>query len=132
MFDDYIGIPFQAGGKTREGCDCWRLLCLIYKEQLNIDLPDYADVTMEDNLSSLLKITKLMKQDKDQWQKVDVPNMYDMVLLRTGNMLYHAGMIIDRNKMIHVDRGIDSVIERFDSHMWKDRVEGFYRYKDLM
>ena len=39
---DYIGLPWQVGGLTRDGIACWGLARLVYAEQLGIAVPDYA------------------------------------------------------------------------------------------
>ncbi len=36
-----VGIPFIAGGRGWDGCDCWGLLLLAYREVLGIELPSY-------------------------------------------------------------------------------------------
>jgi cell wall-associated NlpC family hydrolase len=38
----YIGKPYKWGGRTLDGLDCYGLIKLIYKEQYNIILPDWA------------------------------------------------------------------------------------------
>lgn len=37
----YVGIPWKHLGRTSKGIDCYGLAQLIYKEELNIILPDY-------------------------------------------------------------------------------------------
>ena len=54
---------------------------------------------------------------------------YDIILLRTGNMIYHVGLVIDKKRMLHVMEGINSTIEEFTGIQWKQKVEGFYRWK---
>lgn len=39
----YIGILFVEHGRTREGCDCWGLLRLVYREEFGIELPGYDE-----------------------------------------------------------------------------------------
>ena len=128
-FNNYIGIPFLADGNDREGCDCWGLAVLIYKEQLNIDLPVFAGMFVDGSLASLIRVTKHIRKIKKTWLKVNEPAPYDIILLRTGNMIYHVGVVIDKKQMLHVMEGINSTIEEFIGLQWKQKVEGFYRWK---
>jgi len=127
--DDYIGIPFGKNGSTRESCDCWRLVVMVYKDKLNIDLPDFSGIFVDGSLASLRKVTKHIRETKKAWQKVDKPLPFDVILLRTGSMVYHCGVVIGRRTMLHVMDGINSTIEEFTSLQWKQKIEGFYRWK---
>jgi hypothetical protein len=40
----------------------------------------------------------------------------------------HGGIVLDSCRMLHIERGLDAVIERFYGMVWKDRIEGFYRF----
>ena len=126
--DSYIGIPFGKNGSTRESCDCWRLVVMVYKERLNVDLPDFAGIFVDGSLASLKKVTKHIRETKKTWQKVDKPSPFDVILLRTGSMVYHVGVVVDRKRMLHIDEGINSTIEEFTGIQWRNKVEGFYRY----
>ena len=126
--DDYIGIPFGKNGSTRESCDCWRLVVMVYKDKLNIDLPDFSGIFVDGSLASLRKVTKHIRETKKTWQKVDKPIPFDVILLRTGNMVYHVGVVAGRRSMLHIDDGINSVIEEFTTLQWENKIEGFYRY----
>ena len=37
----YIGAPWSARGRDRDGLDCWGLVRLVYRDRLFRDLPDY-------------------------------------------------------------------------------------------
>jgi cell wall-associated NlpC family hydrolase len=127
-FDEYIGIPFVSCGTSKEGCDCWRLICLVYRERLSINLPEFTQFDAPKTKAELIKVTRAFKENKVKWIKVNDPKPYDVILLRTGSMLYHSGLVIGRDRMIHIDRGINSTIEKYTSRIWKDKIEGFYRY----
>jgi len=125
---EYIGIPFLKDGKDKNGCDCWRLVVMAYRERLGIELPDFTGIYVDGSLASLKKVSRMIRDNKEMWKKVDKPQPYDVILLRTGSMVYHCGVVIDRKRMLHITEGINSTIEEFTSRMWKDKIEGFYRW----
>lgn len=101
---------------------------MVYRERLGIVLPDFAGIYVDGSLASLIKVSRMIRDNKQTWQKVDKPQPYDVILLRTGDMVYHVGLVIDHKRMLHVLEGIDSTIEEFTGIQWRDRIEGYYRY----
>jgi len=126
--DEYIGLKFQIDGRSREGVDCWGLVCVIYKEKLGIELPLIQGVFVDTTISCLVKVAKAMGEERLKWHKVDKPQLYDVVMLRTGEYSWHVGLFIGKHQMIHVMSGIDSAIEDLNGVQWKNRIEGYYRY----
>jgi len=130
---DYIGIPFVDNGRTKAGCDCWRLVGMVYRDHLNIELPEFPDVYIDRSsntalLKSLQRVADRMNEYKQRWKSVDKPQPYDVIILHTGELLYHCGLVVDRRNMLHTMENIDSAIEDFTGLMWKNKIEGFYRY----
>jgi cell wall-associated NlpC family hydrolase len=125
---NYIGIPFLKNGNDREGCDCWKLIVMVYREQLGIELPDYAEIFVDDSLASLRRVARTMKEERLKWRQVQTPIPYDVILLRVDGLVCHAGLVIDRRRMLHIMDGTDSTVEEFTGLQWKQRVEGFYRW----
>jgi len=125
---NYIGIPFLKNGNNRNGCDCWKLIVMVYREQLGIDLPDYAEIFVTDSLASLRRVARTMKEERLKWRQVQTPIPYDVILLRVNGLVCHAGLVIDRRRMLHIMDGTDSTVEEFTGLQWKQRVEGFYRW----
>lgn len=126
--DEYVGIPFLENGTNRNGLDCYRLVVLIYREKLGIELQDFVGVFVGDTLASMRKVARLMRSEKQKWQKVEKPQRYDVVLFRSGAMAYHVGIVVDHKRMLHISDGIDSTIDEYTGIEWRNRVEGFYRY----
>ncbi|MHB8109752.1 MAG: NlpC/P60 family protein [Syntrophorhabdaceae bacterium] len=126
--DKYIGIPFKCDGRDRTGADCWGLLTVIYKEQLNIDLPSWSGVFKDQSIGCLKQVARAMAVERERWVKVDKPEPFDVILLRTGAYVWHVGCVIDSTRMIHVMSGINSVIESFTGLQWKNRVQEFRHY----
>lgn len=126
--DDYINIPFRCDGRDRSGCDCYGLVCLVYRERLSIELPDYKGVFTDQSIDTLRCVAKIMTEEREKWQKVTSPQEYDMVMLRTGRYTWHVGIVIDNRRMLHVMTGINSVVEDYTGRYWGNRVEEFRRW----
>ena len=43
LSDKYISIPFADHGRSKNGCDCWGLATVAYKEKFKVDLPLLLD-----------------------------------------------------------------------------------------
>lgn len=123
----YISIPFADKGRTMEQADCWGLVRLIYKQELNIDLPDYLDAY--DHSTNKKVIAEHVDNVKQQWKEVADPKEFDVVLLNTQGVPMHVGVITKKNTMIHCVLGVGTSIENYNSMRWKERLAGFYRYE---
>jgi len=126
--DAYIGIPFVPDGRDRAGCDCYGLICLVYREQFGIELPSYAGIFQDQSYESLRRVARFIAAHKNTWQQVKSPKPFDMIVLRSGRYLWHVGLSIDRRSMLHIQEGIDSVVEDYTGPMWRRKVEEFRRY----
>lgn len=124
-WNDYIGINYKEKGRDKDGLDCWGLVRLIYKEQYQIDLPSFTENYESDEKQ---KMEQLLAFGKEGWEKVDTPTIGDVVLLRILGLNVHVGVIVSPNQFIHVREATNTTIERFDTGIWKHRIEGFYRY----
>lgn len=124
--DNYTRIPYQKDGRSRKGLDCWGLVSLIYQERLGTILPDCAGILKDQSVASLRELARTMKKEQQKWTKVEKPQEYDLVLIRAG--MFHVGVVAAKNLMIHIDAGIDSVVEPLNGLQWKNRIEGYYRY----
>ena len=45
--NSYIGLPYEVGGRTRSGLDCYGLCKLVYQEQYGLELPDWSTDSMD-------------------------------------------------------------------------------------
>src|SRR5690606_39227126 len=66
------------------------------------------------------------------WEPLAVPGPLAVVLLRTHprypGMVNHLGVCLGSVNFLHIMRARRAVIERLDSPLWRDRIEGFYRW----
>lgn len=122
--DNYIGLPWREHGRSREGVDCYGLLRLIYEEQLSIRLPAY---TMYQSVECRREIALLIEGLSTNWYQVDQPKPFDAVLFRIGLYPSHLGVVVKQPLFIHQPEKGESVIARWTSPEWTNRVAGFYR-----
>jgi len=127
----YIGLPFREHGRDRSGLDCWGLVRLVLAEQFNIALPSYAEEYSR--TTEAAKIGALITRETQNWKIVPAGQEAcgDAIVLRVRGRPMHVGLVLGDRLMLHVEKGVDSVIERYAGPQWADRVAGFYRYKGL-
>lgn len=130
--DDFVGIPFKAGGRTEAGLDCWGLARLVYKSELNVILPSYSDECRAGDGPD--RYAELIELHKDRWAPVKAPEPFDLLELRVDGEPSHIGIVVKpRHTFLHAWRGSHSGVERYDNqgHRWRHRVLGHYRLKAL-
>jgi len=108
----YIGIPWVTDGHSLEGCDCWGLFRLFYRNEYQINLPG---LTSGEAMYGA-------------WTKVDTPIVGDLLLFRTTEGP-HVGIALSKTEMLHVDKCTTSRIENFKGLAWKNRLRRIYRHR---
>jgi cell wall-associated NlpC family hydrolase len=123
----YVGIPYKNMGRGIDGLDCWGLIKLLYQDILGFTLWDLSEEYPEDWSFSGKDL--FMENYQKQWEKVEKPQMWDVVLFRVGGeIVNHAGVMLNQNTFIHcVKAGV--VLNRISEKSWKKSASGFYRYK---
>lgn len=123
LVDRYIGIPYLVNGRDFEGIDCWGLVHLIYKEELGIDVPSFAEDGIDAN-----RTQELIAQYKEGWEQTDSPKAGDVVIFKILGVDAHIALAISSTHFIHARQGQNSAIESFDNPRWKTRFVGSYKY----
>lgn len=97
-------------------------------------MPSYSDTSL--NLSDRREVAALIAGECGLWnERVErgSEEPFDGILIAqralAGSAVSHIGMVVEIGKMIHVDEGRESRIERYDTGMVSRRVVGFYRYR---
>ncbi len=125
---DYIGIPFARMGRTREGCDCWGLLNLIYAERLGGPLKPYEGNHWYDGAkASLIGPDAVRYASGFKRVPVETAKLGDGLLLRIRGFPIHVGLVLTDQFMIHTTDTAGVCIERYTSTLWKNRIVACYR-----
>lgn len=119
----YVGRPF---GEGKGEFTCWALLRAVYAEQLGIDLPAYGEIGAAD----LLRVARAMERDKDSdpWREVVEPRAFDVAVMRRRKVAGHVGVMVDANRVLHVEKATNACIEDVRDWPVRHRLVGFRRH----
>lgn len=125
----YIGIPFKDGGRGFDGLDCWGLVRLVWHEERGILMPD-----MGDEYSSAFErgdVCDLFGKYTSQDWNVDVTDQprreLDVLVFSFGTLELHAGLWVAPGEMLHVMKGMETAVERYDIAKWSKRLSRVLR-----
>jgi len=118
----YIGIPYE---KLR----CWELICHYYANELGIALPTHENNYRDENDQKTISMLYRHEIALKRWLEVDKPKYPDIAVFKINGHLWHCGIVVGNMKMLHTQRGCQSVIESYKNARWKNRLYGFFRYQ---
>jgi len=124
----YIGLPFVDGGRDRNGVDCWGLLCLVYSEIDQIELPLHPHFRCADVLAVSREIAN---QVAAQWTEIPKPVERCAVAMSQQVIPHHVGLWTqdDGGKVIHAWNGLAVAAESIRRLRLRGmRTIKFYRY----
>jgi len=128
----FVGIPFSELGRTREGADCWGLACVVYRERLGVDLPEYQGAYV--SVSERQEIAALIARvtATSAWRTVKAAHRpFDICVFRRGRLGSHIGVVIEPGRMLHMVEDGQSRIEDYRSPRWAAKLAGVYRHRIL-
>ena len=119
-----IGIPFVDRGRDRRGLDCWGLVKLLYWECFGLALPDGPYSCQEPEAAA-----GALRLGAQGWREVPLGRE------RPGDVLLtrpcHTGVVLMPGKMLHCCEGQHTVLERYLTPLWRQRILGIYRHAEL-
>lgn len=130
----YVGTPYFDG---QTGLVCWGLVCLVYREQLGIELPEYAEV--DHKLLGAVQGRIEASVVESDWKIVcDAPRAFDVAILigwmkdsagvrRRG--ICHVGVMAGPDRLLHLDRPHDAVVVPVHHHTVRHRIQALYRHE---
>ena len=136
----YIGLPYKELGRDKNGVDCYGLCCVVYHDELGIDIPDFSGFGYRNNLSKEDKernqkdVEKIVKNESEnEWVEVSKSEVqpFDLVLFRICGYVVHIGIMVNKDEMLHSFNGMDCVREKI-GFKWGARVYKFIRHRARM
>ena len=129
----YIGIPYESLGRSFTGADCWGLLYMVFRNELQIDVPRFDGYDDTDDLPSIHEIMHGAIGSEIAMSVIPGQHReFDVLVFRRGRMDSHVGIVIDNSRMLHMAEKSQSRIEDYTNGYWSKRLTGIVRHKDMI
>lgn len=128
MISKYIGIPYELGGASEWGSDCWGLVKFLYRLQHQIELPLYNGELSGRRAPPRGFVAERMREEGARaW--ITVPRTaaqrLDVAVLRYLRPSDHVAIVTeDPNWLLTTNRALGSHLIGWDEYP----LEGVYRY----
>lgn len=127
----YIGIPFQARGRTLEtGVDCYGLLRLVLGERFQCELPEYLGYGRNCDPA---EVGSYVVEHLGFWREIEPgrERAGDALLLKCLGEPMHVALVVAPGAMLHTFRKACSRVEDYTAQKWRDRVIAIYRHESM-
>lgn len=107
----YIGRPWQSGGRGPESFDCWGLIRWVYLHHYGIELPEFIGVDSEDQLEvrrQMLNGERSARNLFPDWESTLSPVDGVAVALGAHDVFYHVGIYLELpegGRVLHCRKG---------------------------
>jgi murein DD-endopeptidase len=117
QLNSFIGIPFVDGGRSYEGCDCWGLVMLYFKDVLGIELPDYK-ISAEEFDRIRAKMTAEMQ--REEWILLSEPKVNSIALMKLGDSkgINHAAILLPDGRLLQAYENTGSHCVSTSNPVW--------------
>ncbi len=115
--NDYIGIPYELGGRSWDGLDCYGLVKLVYREEFGIALPDWLTDKMDlsEKASTIENIVC-----SGAFRPTETPDDGDFAVCYRHRAAHHLGLYFGGG-ILHAQNGA-GVIYEMRSHFERQFV----------
>lgn len=124
----YVGIPFLAHGRTREGCDCWGLLRLVWREQFGFDVPSHDGPSWEPGTPPE-EIARIIDRESRRYAEIprgeEQPG--DGLVIRMPAGEIHVALVVAPGWMLHIEDACAATVESYQGLRWARRIARVHR-----
>lgn len=128
MISKFIGIPFVSKGRSFNGCDCYGLVKLYYKEILNIDIPETIITAEQPRRTFANYLNEISKN----WTAT-TPAKNVVVAMSVNaehpNLVTHFAVMIDDKRFIDTRENMSSYLTSIEDEKIKNQIKGFYKWQ---
>ena len=134
-YKKYTGFPYaHLGDNTNSGIDCFNLCRLIYKEQLDIEIPydtaDFCDI-VDEKWYQKTHDTWIDKGASPEfgWEQVTEPDIFNLITMTIGstNVTNHCAIYVDKNRILQTMLEHESWIAPYGRY-YKQYTIGIYKW----
>ena len=129
-FSKYVGIPFLWNSYDKRGTFCWGLLWQVQNEVFDRKLPKLPFFKSRD-IANQEKTAFVWATSHIEAQKIWLSEAQsgDVVVMKgaMNGIRTHVGTFTDDKRVLHIEEGSSSMIERIDSARFKWRQPIAYR-----
>lgn len=127
----YVGIPFQAHGRTMEGFDCWGCVRLVHEQEFGIVLPELdGNYTILREISSRSKLIE--RNITDIWVKMTAPKPGTVILTKMKGLPIHVMVYVGDNYALDTTkiRG-HCRLSKITGMVYKNAIHAMYRHRQI-
>lgn len=136
-WNEYIRIPYQANGRTREGSDCYGWLRIVIQAEREIELPSWSD-EYDDAISAARALKQHIDRGVDghHWESVNKgeEQTLDGAIIwdRRPNSMVHVALVARPGTLIMMLNHRGALAQPYNgsdivSRFWRDRIVEFRR-----
>jgi cell wall-associated NlpC family hydrolase len=127
--EPYIGIPFVDRGDNLNGADCYGIVRLIYKSELNITIPEFNSSCQDTRRIYV----DYLRQIEEYWEITDETTIGSVICMaydpQHPRIVQHFGISLGNGMMLHTLDKIGSFICKIDDY--RRYIKGIYKWKKL-
>lgn len=129
-WSQYVGLEWKEDGPDH--FRCWDLVRLVLRQEFGIELPSYDEeyATSQDKDA----IARLLRREPTLRGK-EIPladaRAGDVIVLRIEGQPWHMGLVVEPPRFLHIEKGLNACIDRWDSMRWQRRIVGVFRHEAL-
>lgn len=125
MYDDLVGVPYVAKGRSPRGLDCAGLVIEVYR-RLGITIEDPAVDPAEYAVAAA--VIDAVSKSRD-WVRIPEPEVSCVVVIQQHpEFVQHLGVYVGGGLFLHAVAPIGVTTSSLHDSMYRDQIRGFYRY----